>query len=272
MQTGTSYATAADPKSQGNRRYLTEEEIAEIAKAAADAATEAATKKIADIIEKKLATMEKKLNKCEQKCQDLNSLQQKASSEIEQLKGEVKTLRGEMKSQEFKINDLEQYSRRSHLRIRGLRMTKGEDCKKHVARVCTEELQVPVRVEDLDAAHPLPLPLSAKNATNNQRLKLPQVIVRFHARDLRDRVIRARKHLRGKNIVISEDLTAQNQRLLTQLRKNEEITDCWSWHGKIFGINRNEQRPRQYRSLEDIPQQTRGTSCTYLKQQQTSSK
>lgn len=271
MQHGSDSTTPLETETQ---RYFTEEEIAEIAKAAADAATN----KLTSIMEKKLAAMDDRIAKCEQKYQNLSSLQDTTSDEVKGLKEEVSALRRELKSRdthqsalECEINNLEQYSRRSNIRIRGLKPLREENFKQCVARFCTQNLQVPVYVEDIDAAHPLPLPptrpLSTDNTRSNQpKPKLPQIIVRFHARELRDHVIKARSVLKNKGIVISEDLSARNQHVLSQLRENENIKNCWSWQGKIFGLHHHEQKPRKYKYGAELPPTTKVQGATHLKQ------
>lgn len=274
MQPGSGVGDAianAEPKSPETNRYFSEKEIADIAKAAA----EAVTKTISEIVEKRLAAMEDRIVKCEQ---NFTSLQHTSSTEISALRKEVGALKKDISRRaanqatvDRDINDLEQYSRRSHLRIRGLQFKQGEDHKQCVARFFTKDLQVPVCVEDLDAAHPLPSPPSNKTKSNNNNSsrtpqpKQPQMIVRFHARDLRDRVIKARRHLKGKKIVISDDLTAKNQRLLSQLRENDNITNCWSWEGKIFALHHGEQKPRRYKYGAQLPT-TRRQNDTQPKQ------
>ena len=53
----------------------------------------------------------------------------------------------------------------------------------------------------------------------------PPVIVRFSssARDRRDEIIKRRKQLKGSGIVIYEDLTERNQKLLNRLFNNDNI-------------------------------------------------
>eukprot|EP00914_Ancora_sagittata_P031490 GHVO01063817.1.p1 GENE.GHVO01063817.1~~GHVO01063817.1.p1 ORF type:complete len:136 (+),score=4.72 GHVO01063817.1:1458-1865(+) len=57
------------------------------------------------------------------------------------------------------INNLEQYSRRSHVRIHGLDVPKGENCKKVVTQFLSSQLTqrngatIKVNPTDIDAAH-----------------------------------------------------------------------------------------------------------------------
>ena len=134
-------------------------------------------------------------------------------------------------------NQLEQYSRRSHLRIHGLTLPEGADCKAAVCNFVRNNLRDPddqpidLTPEDIDAAHPLPMKTDAT--------RTPSLIVRFFARDTRDKVIRARRQLKNKkmgktSLAITEDLTAANASLLRKAVKAPQFCAAWSWQGKIF--------------------------------------
>ena len=137
------------------------------------------------------------------------------------------------------INDLEQYSRRSHLRIHGLRVPENAECKNAVCNFVKENLRRPdgnpicLSPEDIDAAHPLP---ARKNdsANQNQKKRPPSLIVRFFARDTRDKILRARKQLKSSGVSITEDLTNENLALLKRLQTSSEYDSCWAWMGKIY--------------------------------------
>ena len=66
------------------------------------------------------------------------------------------------------------------------------------------------------------------------------IFVKFSSGILRDAVLRARsslkKDVRTKDVYINEDLTAHRRTMLNDLRilkKEKQIQDCWSFHGKI---------------------------------------
>jgi hypothetical protein len=146
---------------------------------------------------------------------------------------------------EKEINDLEQYSRRSHLRIRGLHVQHGETYKRAVARFCSSQLRVDIHETDLDDAHPLPSktkPSTDSTTRPSGPPPPPTMIVRFHCRDQRDAVLRARKVLKNQGIVVAEDLTQLNQALLKKMKDSNQFTSSWSWMGKIYGIPTGQTR------------------------------
>ena len=179
-------------------------------------------------------------------------------SRIKKLEKSVTELREQNKKQDQWLNDLEQYSRRSHIRIRGLHIKQNETCKAAVVRLCSTKLGINITEDDLDAAHPLPKPAPRPQTQDQQatRLKTPDavpnpVIVRFHRRDQRDAVIKARSALANSKIVISEDLTAANQKLLHHLYKATTVTSAWSWKGKILYTLTGESKKTHRISIHD---------------------
>ena len=126
------------------------------------------------------------------------------------------------------VSSLEQYSRRSHLRIRGLQAMSGESHKSAVVRLCGNKLGIKITELDLDDAHPLPTKTtSSTQRRNNGPPPPPTMIVRFHRRDQRDAVIRARTALKGQGIVITEDLTKKNQELLRKLHDSKSYKNSF---------------------------------------------
>ena len=121
-------------------------------------------------------------------------------------------------------NDNEQYSRRNNIRIRGLPIPDGSNGPELVSTWIGRTLGLPdVTASDIAAAHRLP----ARTG------KLESVIVRFQNRQVRDRVIKARKSLKNTAYSIADDLTSLNLSLITRLKADDRIQDAWSWQGKI---------------------------------------
>lgn len=181
--------------------------------------------------------------------QKLRDLQERHDKEMEELRGqlteekeEVIKLRAQIRETTLTANELEQYSRRSHIRIHGLSLTAGTDCKGAVAAFIRQRVKdrqgrsLEVNADDFDAAHPLPLrranPLVEHQAAPKERI--PAIIVRFFSRDKRDLVLSCRRSLKGQRISISEDLTSKNQNLLRSLQNSANFQSAWSWKGHIY--------------------------------------
>ena len=175
--------------------------------------------------------------------------------EINSLKTEILDLKKQMREMKKKNNQIEQYSRRSNIRICGLEVPAGEPCKKVVANFINENVKgrdgkpVEVSEKDFDAAHPLPpLQVKPKSGQNNPQAskKIPVVIVKFHERATRDTVIKARRSLKGSDYMIQEDLTRANTELLQRLSRASNIKNAWSWEGKVFASVTGLKKPQRF--------------------------
>jgi len=138
-------------------------------------------------------------------------------------------------------NDAEQYGRRNNLRFRGLVLKSGDDCRQVVTSFLYDKLGLrDVTPNDIEAAHPLPAhQRSPDSAATSQSTSPDPIIVRFRSRELRDKVIKMRRKLKGTRLTVAEDLTALNMKTLNRLRNDPEVVKSWSWNGKLFVITRS---------------------------------
>lgn len=97
-------------------------------------------------------------------------------------------------------------------------------CRDVVASLLSERLKVKVERFDLAAAHRLP-------ARDN---RVRPIIVRFTDSDMKQRVMKQRKALKGSRVVIQEDLSTAMQQLLNRVKNNQQVVDAWAWNAKIF--------------------------------------
>lgn len=164
------------------------------------------------------------------------------SAELSQLSAELETARKAARDAMVAANDAEQYNRRNNIRIRGLPIQQNEDCRLKVIELFQHSLELDVDVNEIDAAHQLPVrrkpsaSTAAAQQSSNRGVTKPVVIVRFKSRDVRDTVIRCRKKLKDTNTSIVEDLTALNVKLLNRLRNDESIQQVWSWNGRVTAL------------------------------------
>ena len=145
---------------------------------------------------------------------------------IAQLQGEVRGLR-------LQNDALEQYGRRSSLRITGI-SEDLEDTTTAVVNLANEVLQL--EEKDIDVSHRLPKPRSAREEDPRP------VIVRFMTRKDRRRVITERSKLKkynkdnGTHIYINEDLTTYRAGLFRTVRKllaQKHFNTAWTFNGNI---------------------------------------
>ncbi|ELU14856.1 hypothetical protein CAPTEDRAFT_207566 [Capitella teleta] len=145
-----------------------------------------------------------------------------------------------------RLNNLEQCSRRAHLRIRGLKVEKGKDCKEVVASFLSSKLKrkngfaLSVKREDIDAAHPLrPLKFTPRGQSTPVSRKIP-----------------FERAARPLHAICTDDLTIDNVKLLKSLKSCAKVDSSWSTNGKIYiyAKLKEEDRGRVFNIYDNIPQ------------------
>ena len=127
-------------------------------------------------------------------------------------------------------NQNEQYSRRNNIKT-----SENEDTRLSVCNFLKDKLGIKSKAGDIDAAHILP---KGVNQIGQKDERPPNIIVKFMSRDARDEAIRRRKQLKGSGIVILEDLTAMNVKLMNRVNNHDQIERSWSQDGKIIGLSK----------------------------------
>lgn len=132
------------------------------------------------------------------------------------------------------LNDLQQYTRRNSIRIYGIEDTiRSEQSRQTidtVIRIIKNKLDINLSHRDIDTAHRL-----GQFREDGNR----PIICKFVSRETKYEVIRARKMLKGTTIVIREDLTQKNAKLLETVSRREEVQSAWSVEGKIVAMVQN---------------------------------
>ena len=132
-----------------------------------------------------------------------------------------------------KIDDLEQYTRRSSLRIHGVPEERGENVEDKLLNIFSEKLGITITPECVDRCHRVgPI----RNGTDTRKKTVRPVIVKFTSYKFRDSVYRSKSKLKGTKLVVSEDLTSTKYSLLTAARLKFGNNKTWSNDGKIFVI------------------------------------
>ena len=241
-------STKAVTRSDSKERVasFTQTELEAIVKKAVESAVESAVQVTTAAFEEKLKTLQSELE-----------LQRSRANAIE---AELQTA---LKAHQALLRDhnrLEQYSRRAHLRISGLKVGEGEDCKNVVAEFLSANLRtkeknrICITRADLDAAHILPVrPFSDEERADGNGRRIPMVIVRFFSRELRDSVMLCRRSLKNTGFSLQEDLTVRNYRLLQSLKKCPKVDTTWTWNGKIFAKEKGAPKGRSFDIFDALP-------------------
>ena len=132
------------------------------------------------------------------------------------------------------INDMNQYSRRDCLEIRGIPFDKDEDTNEIVKNVA-HLLDMEIHDEDISISHRIP--------KKRDSIHDPAIIVKFVRRSVKDQIYRSRKMLRNKStkdigyvrhksqqIFISESSTLSHRELFSMsLKKKKELGYKYIW-------------------------------------------
>lgn len=151
-----------------------------------------------------------------------------------ELKDQIEQKNIHLKKHDSELNDIEQYTRRNSIRIYGINDSdRNESSPKTIESVVSlvnNKLEVSITARDVDTAHRL--------GPFRQDGNRP-VICKFVSRETKHAVIRARKKLKGSAMIIREDLTQKNAKLLEMVSRRDEIQSAWSDEGKIIALLRN---------------------------------
>ncbi|KAH9359759.1 hypothetical protein HPB48_017211 [Haemaphysalis longicornis] len=139
------------------------------------------------------------------------------SDDISNLKKRVVKLEAEAREKEvgklqFKVNELDQYSRRINLEVHGLPQHTNENLLEKLNKLACDLELPPLSERDIEAAHRMP----SKNEKKGDKHDV--VFVRFSSRLTKERWLEKKSELRKANadIFFNENLTAYNKALFLE--------------------------------------------------------
>lgn len=149
----------------------------------------------------------------------------------------------------FKLDDLEQYGRRSSLRLFNVPADPDLSCDEIVVNTVRNMLKVQISVDDIERAHRLGKPNTYGNCP---------IIVKFKSYQTKARVYSAKSQLKGnrEKIFLTEDLTKMNHSIvvrLLELRSANQIHAFWTQDGKIYYKSTEDERPIRVRNISLLP-------------------
>ena len=172
-------------------------------------------------------------------------------TELNSVKSELETLKGSIETANIKHDDLEQYSRRSCLRISGI---PEEDPNEDVFSLVLElshTIGADIRPADIDRAHPvgkmhdIPNNDKRQGVDDNQetipksKYRGREIIVKFQSHQARMNMLKGRTNLQQSKLkmFINEDLTKSRKALAfqcRQLKREKKIKKAWIYGGNVY--------------------------------------
>ncbi|MEW8548473.1 MAG: hypothetical protein AB2693_33640 [Candidatus Thiodiazotropha sp.] len=167
------------------------------------------------------------------------------------IKQELVSLKEDIKSLIVKNDDLEQYSRRTCLRISGIKESRNEDVSQIVLNLANR-IGAGIGPTEVDRAHrvgKLRGNDGADSANGEIRGRGREIIVKFTNYSARLKFLKGRAVLRNENanIFINEDLTKVRKTLAYEcrrLKKARGIKNTWVYDGSVYIEDLRDQRIR----------------------------
>ena len=150
----------------------------------------------------------------------------------------------------------EQYSRKNNLRILGIDEQEGEDLEgKFIS--CMRENLGEVKPEEVEIIHrvgPKKFTVgNAGNSTGDQRSARPRpVIVRLLSNKMKTRLLLKRHQLKGKKVVILEDMAQDLAKRLKKLKGKHSVDSAWFINGKIKYKLKDDLRIVELKEWKDL--------------------
>ena len=139
---------------------------------------------------------------------------------------------------------VEQYGRRSLVRISGIPEPEGECDTTDLVRKIISDIDPNYREEDVIISHRVG---KLRPSVNGDRSKPRQIIARLSEPSVKLRILRCGKNLKKnenyKSVYANEDLTLLRCKILfhcRQLQKKKKISQLWTTNGKNCLIDRHE--------------------------------
>ena len=142
------------------------------------------------------------------------------------------------------LNDLDQYRRRNSIRLNNVHLPDDAECEPVVLEILNKALPQGQSSSNIKRYHPVGKPNRKKNR---------QIIMKFHSYKIKAKTYESRFNL--SNIYMSEDLTSNNQSIVSALVKSKKaktVAKFWTIDGKIFAKAHMLQLKVRIHSVNDI--------------------
>lgn len=122
-----------------------------------------------------------------------------------------------------KIDDIEQYSRRSNIRIVGLPEEVSENTMDKVLTFCSEKLDLKLGSNDIDRCHRVGKPINGHRA----------LLIKFVGYNIKREIFKRRAALKNTRILIAEDLTKTRYMVYKAVQQKYGRKNTWTHDGSI---------------------------------------
>ena len=163
---------------------------------------------------------------------------------------------------DYAVNN-EQYSRKNNIRILGITEEHDENLERKLIEVIKENLDEDIKPEEIEIIHRIGRPgrteNNGKNSSDQDQRSTPHVhakprpvIVKFLSNKSKMRILLKRRQLKGKKIVILEDMASDLAKRLKRVKERRSVENAWFTNGKIKYKQHGDPRVKEVRSWNDI--------------------
>ncbi|KAK3101169.1 hypothetical protein FSP39_022471 [Pinctada imbricata] len=149
------------------------------------------------------------------------------------LKQRVKENEGKITKALIQSNHNEQYSRKTNIKIIGLKEERSENTKEVVKKVFLEKGGIEVEDNEITAVHRIP----------GRREDHRPILIKFRNTDAKSKVMRKRRMIKeaGGGIRLVDDVTKMNTELITRLKNHDKISGAWYFNSYVYGQHGNKR-------------------------------
>lgn len=172
--------------------------------------------------------------------QEFREFSERISPQLAKVKTSIEDFEKRLALQEAKTDELAQYSRRNCLLLHGVSESPDEDVYEKVIDTIKGKLQIELNMDAIDRCHRLGRPKRTAAdvvATGNR-----PIIVKFLRYHQRNRVWRAKRQLKGTNMLITESLTETRMKILSRARDIFGVKKTYTQDGRIIVITPDERK------------------------------
>ena len=149
------------------------------------------------------------------------------------LQAENAKLRNRIDNLEESVDNNEQHGRNRNLVLHGLPEVKDENTTKTFVDTINKHLNITITNADIERSHRL-------GRFSNDRKNRPRpIIARFVDETKKIKLYKVKKGLKGKGVVLSENLTAHRYKLYKKAQDSFGFRNTWTMQGRIFAKDGN---------------------------------
>lgn len=204
------------------------------------------TKKLEDVKKDIISVIKdyvtKQVEVLESRVLDMEIRNDSLQAENERLHEKMEDMKERVAKAEALAVENNQYSRRNNIRIFGLPENVEESCKSKVVTFLKDKL-------DLEMGDQV---LVAHRTGIKKTGKVRHVIVQLSNRAAKEKVMGARKVLKGSGSSIGDDLCPEYMALINRMKTIDPLLEIWSWMGIVYmkKPEKEKERLRYYRDWD----------------------